>query len=217
MHQVCPNLRRNFLLFVYLIISIFRILQEKGCVCSFFFSCGNAASSHAQRCCSVGSVRLSGSSAVSSHSLLFRSLEQNLGLGPSSCLQHEPRSCQTRVCRGPRRIQKHKKVFFAFFFFFFFFCESQFYLTFVLCFLSLQRAIITINKAGVIVSCNNAARFLFGYPLGLMVGGRVERLMAPSFAASHQSHVDAAAAQTAQGTFTGKWKLKEAVGLNLII
>ena len=118
---------------------------------------------------------------------------------------------------APEGYKNTKRYFSLFFFFFFFFCESQFYLTFVLCFLSLQRAIITINKAGVIVSCNNAARFLFGYPLGLMVGGRVERLMAPSFAASHQSHVDAAAAQTAQGTFTGKWKLKEAVGLNLII
>jgi PAS domain-containing protein len=53
------------------------------------------------------------------------------------------------------------------------------------------RAIITINKSGVIVSCNNAARFLFGYPLGSMVGARVEKLMPGkvSHLASRCSHL----------------------------
>jgi PAS domain-containing protein len=72
-----------------------------------------------------------------------------------------------------------------------------------------RRAIITASKEGVIVSCNNAARFLFGYPLGSMVGARVERLMPEPYASRHQAHLDAhvaAAGKNGNSSAFGAWK-----------
>ena len=81
-----------------------------------------------------------------------------------------------------------------------------------------RRAIITANKEGVIVSCNNAARFLFGYPLGSMVGARVERLMPEPYASRHQAHLDAHVAsggQAGSSAAFGAWKVREALGFKV--
>ncbi len=76
-----------------------------------------------------------------------------------------------------------------------------------------KRALITCNKEGVIVSCNNAARFLWGFPLGQMVGARVERLMPAAIAARHQGYIDAHVASGGVTTQSfGAWKVREALG-----
>jgi PAS domain S-box-containing protein len=75
-----------------------------------------------------------------------------------------------------------------------------------------KRCIVTINKSGVIVSCNNSARILFGYPVGSMVGSNVSRLMPEPFASQHAHYVDRYLKTGRSYGALGTWKGKKERG-----
>ena len=72
-------------------------------------------------------------------------------------------------------------------------------------------AMVTIDRKGTITSSNNGARLLFGYPVGMMLGMRVERLMPASFSAVHQSYIDRFIESRVSSGAIGAWKVRPAV------
>ena len=53
-----------------------------------------------------------------------------------------------------------------------------------------NQAIISIDKDGTMAACNNAARHMFGFPIGKMIGTNVSALMPAPFDALHASYVE---------------------------
>ncbi len=70
---------------------------------------------------------------------------------------------------------------------------------------------VTIDKTGKITSSNNGARLLFGYPMGKMLGMRVELLMPHSFRAGHQAYIDRYVESRVSSGAIGAWKVRPAV------
>jgi hypothetical protein len=62
------------------------------------------------------------------------------------------------------------------------------------------------DKTGTIITTNNGARLLFGYPSGTMVGLRVEKLMPAQYSADHQAYVDKYVETRVSHGAIGSWK-----------
>ncbi len=72
--------------------------------------------------------------------------------------------------------------------------------------MGLHVAMLSMDKTGKIITTNNGARLLFGYPSGTMVGLRVEKLMPAQYSASHQSYIDKYVETRTSTGAIGAWK-----------
>lgn len=78
----------------------------------------------------------------------------------------------------------------------------------------MHEALITIDESGTIISCNRGAQVLFGYPIGDMLGLRVERLMPDVIGSSHQQHIDDFLRTGVSHNVIGAWRVRSAVRLD---
>jgi PAS domain S-box-containing protein len=72
-------------------------------------------------------------------------------------------------------------------------------------------AMVSISGTGAIISCNNAGRELFGYPVGAMIGMGVDKLMPELYRKEHQAHVDRYVRTGVSQGAIGAWKRRTAV------
>lgn len=69
-----------------------------------------------------------------------------------------------------------------------------------------RKSIISINKSGTIISCNNAARSLFGYAIGSLIGRNVSELMPSPHSKLHASYVERYIETRRSQGGIGEWK-----------
>jgi hypothetical protein len=70
-----------------------------------------------------------------------------------------------------------------------------------------RRSTISIDKTGTIISCNNAARILFGFPtLNGLIGSNVAILMPAPFNSQHQSYIQRYLSTMVSHGAIGEWK-----------
>jgi PAS domain S-box-containing protein len=70
----------------------------------------------------------------------------------------------------------------------------------------INQAIISIDKNGTMVACNNAARHMFGFPIGKMIGSNVSAIMPAPFNALHASFVERYLQTRISHGAVGEWK-----------
>lgn len=74
-----------------------------------------------------------------------------------------------------------------------------------------KRSIITIDKVGTIVGCNQTARDLFGYELGTLIDRNVRDLMPEPFKSQHSHYVERYLTTQKSHGAIGTWKERPAV------